>query len=156
MSKSYSLYQPKEFIPLIFDSPHSGQSYPEEFNFTCDRGALEKAEDKYVDDLFNHATNIGAPLLCANFPRSFLDVNRAVDDIDEELLSEPWPEHYDIMPAPSNRSYAGIGLIRRLVQPGVPVYDHALAPKEIYQRIQAGDPIEEAGTQTDDVPAEGE
>ena len=136
MSEPFTLYQPTEFIPLVFDSPHSGQNYPDDFNYCCDRGALEKAEDKYVDDLFSNAPDLGVPLLCANFPRSFLDVNRAVDDIDEELLSEPWPAHFDITPAPSNRSYAGIGLIRRLVQPGVPVYDHALTPEEIYQRIE--------------------
>jgi carbon storage regulator len=34
--------------------------------------------------------------------------------------------------------------------------DVSVHREEIYQRIQAGDPIEEAGTQTDDVPAEGE
>jgi len=110
MSKPYTLHQPEKFIPLVFDSPHSGQDYPDEFNYACEPGILEKAEDKYVDDLFSEATNAGAPA--------------------------PWPEHLDITPSPSNRSYAGIGLIRRLVQPGIPVYDHDLSPEEGYDRIQ--------------------
>ncbi len=135
MKKTYSLHQPEEFIPLVFDSPHSGTDYPEDFNYACDFASLEKAEDKYVDDLFSEAPKHGAPLLCANFPRSYLDVNRAIDDIDEELLSKPWDIEGNLQPNPSNRSYAGIGLIRRLVQPGEALYDAPLTPKEVKDRI---------------------
>ena len=124
----------KNPIPLIFDSPHSGTQYPEDFDHACDPVMLEKAEDKYVDDLFSAAPDHGACLLSALFPRSYLDVNRAADDIDPELLSVPWD--FDCTPLnPSNRSHAGIGLIRRLVKPGEPVYDRQLSPIEVKSRI---------------------
>lgn len=133
------LQSPGTPLPLIFDSPHSGQIYPADFRHACPRDVLEKSADKYVDDLFSAAPDHGACLLSALFPRAYLDVNRARDDIDPELLSahdlENWP-YPDCTPMnPSNRSYAGIGLIRRLVKPGEPVYDHNLSPIEIKSRI---------------------
>ena len=133
------LTSPENPLPLIFDSPHSGMIYPADFNYICDRDTLEKAEDKYVDDLFSEAPNHGACLLSAPFPRSYLDVNRARDDIDPELISRENLDNWaypDCTPInPTNRSYAGIGLIRRLAKPGEPVYDHNLSPKDIKSRI---------------------
>ncbi len=133
MSRPYSITKPKNPLPLIFDSPHSGTTYPADFRYACDFAELERAEDKYVDDLFAAAPSYGATLLCAQFPRSYVDVNRCATDIDPELLHEPWP-HSEI--APSARSDAGIGLIRRLVKPGMPVYDRVLSAKEVLTRIQ--------------------
>lgn len=122
-------------LPLIFDSPHSGTYYPDDFHYACDFHALEKAEDKYVDDLFAAAPDYNARLLRALFARSYLDVNRAPDDIDPELFDGDWP--YNDMPIePTNRSYAGIGLIRRLLSPNVPIYNGLLSPKDIRSRIE--------------------
>lgn len=123
---------PDKGIPLIFDSPHSGRSYPADFHFSCPFDVLQGAEDNYVDDLFSSAPAYGAALLCALFPRTYIDVNRAQDDIDPELLTEPWPHP----PRPGARSHAGIGLIRRIVRPGITVYDRTLGLKEIKYRIE--------------------
>jgi N-formylglutamate deformylase len=133
MSKPYTLLKSASPLPLVFDSPHSGQDYPTDFKYACSFDELEKAEDKFVDDLFSSVTDYGGALLCALFPRSYIDVNRAATDIDPELLHEPWP-HSEI--APSARSDAGIGLIRRLVKPGMPVYDRVLSAREVLRRIQ--------------------
>lgn len=124
--------QELQSLPLVFDSPHSGTAYPEDFRFSCDFGQLQKAEDKYVDELFAGAVNAGASFLCADFPRSYIDVNRCEKDIDTELLAESWPEDIE----PTTRSHAGIGLIRRLVRPGLPVYDRALTNAEVQARIE--------------------
>ena len=130
-----NLIEPDIALPLIFDSPHSGTHYPDDFHYACDFNTLEKAEDKYVDELFINAPNHGAPLLCALFPRTYIDVNRAIDDIDTALLDAPWP--YDkCVPNPTNRSYAGIGLIRRLIKPNMEVYNTLLSPKDIKSRIE--------------------
>lgn len=118
-------------IPLVFDSPHSGHIYPEDFNHICSPDILRRAEDNEVEILFESATQTGANLLTALFPRTYIDVNRAEDDIDTELLSERWPGPLN----PTSRSYAGIGLIRRLVKPGTPVYDRPLSVAEIKHRI---------------------
>lgn len=126
-----TLYEPKARIPLVFDSPHSGTAYPEDFGFACEYEILEKAEDKYVDDLFINAPDYGATLLCADFPRSYIDANRCEKDIDPDLLDDLWPHEI----ATTARSHAGIGLIRRLVRPGIPVYDRQLTSAEIHDRI---------------------
>lgn len=122
-------------LPLIFDSPHSGTHYPDNFDFFCDFKILESAEDKFIEDLFMNCTEYGATFLHAHFPRSYIDVNRRFDDIDPALLGETrWNGNFPI--APSARSHAGIGLIRRLVRPGIPVYNRALSPEEILHRIE--------------------
>ena len=66
------------------------------------------------------------------FPRSYIDVNRAVDDIDPAILDELPQEPIN----PTSRSTAGYGLIRRLVRPGLPVYDRALSVTDLNQRVQ--------------------
>ena len=121
-------------LPLIFDSPHSGSVYPDDFKFACDFKMLEAAEDKYVEDLFAHVPDHGVTFLQAHFPRSYIDPNRAVDDIDPDLLGEDWTGPFAINP--TSRAHAGIGLLRRLVKPGIPVYDRALTSEEILQRIE--------------------
>lgn len=126
-----SIEKPATPLPLVFDSPHSGKIYPQDFNYACPFPELEKAEDKYVEELFAAAPDHGASFLHAHFPRSYIDANRAADDIDPELLGENWPGPIN----PTSRSEAGIGLIRRLVRPGLPVYNRSLNPSEVQARI---------------------
>ena len=128
----YQITRPAQpALPLVFDSPHSGRIYPADFNYACPFDALQRAEDNDVDALFDAAPRHRAVLLCALFPRTYIDVNRAEDDIDTELLAERWPG----VLAPSPRSFAGIGLIRRLVKPAQPVYDRRLSVAEIRYRL---------------------
>ena len=132
MTDAFVLSKPENPLPLIFDSPHSGTLYPKDFDYACGFEILEKAEDKFVDDLFASASEHGAPFMAALFPRSYIDVNRCEKDIDEDLLEDLWPEESK----PTVRSEAGIGLVRRLVRPGIPVYKRHLKAEEIKQRIQ--------------------
>ena len=52
-------------IPLILDSPHSGTTYPEDFNHQADFMKLRQAEDTYVDELFDfeNIEKLGAAML---------------------------------------------------------------------------------------------
>ncbi len=128
----YRMIRPeKSGLPLVFDSPHSGMGYPDDFDFVCDFAQLEKAEDRFVDELFAAAPDYGAAFLAADFPRSYIDVNRCVSDLDPGIIDDEWPDPLN----PSVRSQAGIGLVRRLLRPGVPVYDRALSVAEIRRRI---------------------
>ena len=133
--KSCVLEVPADPLPVIFESPHSGRDYPEDFNYACNYNDLIRMEDRYVEDLFSAAPSKGASLLYALFPRSYIDVNRAIDDIDPNLIDGKWlhEEHGKI--APSARSDAGIGLIPRLIKPGKPIYSRTLTPDEIKSRI---------------------
>lgn len=120
-----------ERVPVLFDSPHSGTVYPRSFVFSCPLGVLRQAEDTYVDELFAAAPDRGATLLCALFPRSFIDVNRPVDDIEPALLDGPWPGPL----RPTEKSAQGVGLIRTLCRPGQPLYDGRLPVAEVLERI---------------------
>jgi N-formylglutamate deformylase len=117
-------------LPLVFDSPHSGSLYPDDFHFSCPLPALRRAEDAYVDELFEAATGFGATMIAAVFPRSYLDVNRAAEDLDPGLLSVAWPKHLPLRPA------TRVGLVRRYAQAGMPIYDRKLHPDEVLLRVE--------------------
>ena len=120
-----------EPVPVIFDSPHSGADYPADFGYACSPRLLRQAEDAHVDTLYSAAPENGATLIAALFPRSYIDVNRALDDIDQQLLDGPWPGPV----AASDRARVGMGLVRRVCRPGLAMYDRKLRVPEITQRI---------------------
>jgi N-formylglutamate amidohydrolase len=118
-------------VPLVFDSPHSGSEYPADFGYACPLDVLRTAEDAHVDDLYGAAPEHGATLLGALFPRSYLDVNRDAGDIDETLLDAKWPSAMN----PGEKSRLGMGLVRRLAKPNLPVYARKLTVAEMEGRI---------------------
>jgi len=118
--------------PLVFDSPHSGSQYPDDFRFCCPLDVLRTAEDTYVDELYAAAPRFGATLIGAVFPRSYLDPNRAVDDLDTAFIEGAWP--FDLKP--SHRARSGLGLVRRVARTGTPIYDRQLTVAEVLARIR--------------------
>jgi N-formylglutamate deformylase len=118
-------------VPLVFDSPHSGTEYPEDFRPACALDVLRMAEDTWVDELYAMAPAHGATLIGALFPRSYLDCNRDAADIDQALLEAPWPGPL----RPGEKTRLGMGLVRRLARPGLPVYDRKLTIAEMQARI---------------------
>jgi N-formylglutamate amidohydrolase len=118
-------------VPLVFDSPHSGTEYPDDFDYTCPRHVLRTAEDTYVHELYAAAPAHGATLIGALFPRSYIDANRHIADIDAALLAEPWPHPLN----PGVKTKMGMGLIRRLAVPKLPVYSRKLGVAEVQARI---------------------
>ncbi|MGB0554617.1 MAG: N-formylglutamate amidohydrolase [Alphaproteobacteria bacterium] len=128
----YRLDTPKGAdIPLVLDSPHSGSNYPGTFDTTVPINVLRRAEDMYVDDLFADGPTLGAPLVSALYPRSFIDPNRAVRDLDRDILEEPWPEPVH----PTEKARFGHGLIWRVCPPDFPMYARRLSVAEVRERI---------------------
>jgi len=121
---------PAETVPLVLDSPHSGALYPQEFSYCCPLPLLRRAEDSYVDELYAVAPEHGATLIGALFPRSYIDVNRAADDLDPGMLAGELPPV--LRPRPVTR----VGLLRRHAQPGVPIYGTKLNPDDVLARIE--------------------
>jgi N-formylglutamate amidohydrolase len=119
-------------VPVVFDSPHSGSIYPADFRYSCALETLRRAEDSYVDELYAAAPAHGATLIGALFPRSYLDANRGVDDIDEALIDGVWPSPL----RPSHSTRAGLGLVRRVARPSHPIYERKLSAAEILDRIE--------------------
>jgi N-formylglutamate deformylase len=118
-------------LPLVVDSPHSGQAYPEDFGHAAPLALLRRAEDAFVDDLYEDAPHHGAGFLKALFPRSYVDPNRHEGEIDPAMLDGDWP----CAIAASERTEMGLGLIRRLIRGNVPVYDRLLTVAEVEARI---------------------
>lgn len=118
-------------IPLIFDSPHSGRQYPSDFAYACNFEHLRRAEDTDVDDLYVFAPSLGATLVAAEFPRSYLDPNRRVEDVDTSIIEGQWPHAVDHSPKTSS----GIGLIWRVLDDNSPIYARKLSVAEVERRI---------------------
>lgn len=60
----YSIIRPAtQTVPLVFASPHSGDIYPPAFVRSAKLGfqVLRRSEDAFVDQLFQAATDVGAP-----------------------------------------------------------------------------------------------
>jgi N-formylglutamate deformylase len=118
-------------VPLVLDSPHSGVDYPEDFGAAVTHEQLRQAEDTYVDELYGCGPAAGATLVTARFPRSYIDPNRSLLDIDASLMDAPWPG-----PAiPSRKTQLGCGLIWRLLDSGRPIYQRKLSVDEVKRRI---------------------
>lgn len=118
-------------VPVVFDSPHSGTEYPVDFNHVVPVEKLRKAEDMYVDELFASAPRHGASLIAALFPRSYIDPNRSLDDLDPELLADSWPEPV----RPGEKARLGHGLVWRLCPPDMNLYAGKLAADDVRRRI---------------------
>lgn len=124
------LPDPAREIPLVLDSPHSGTDFPDKFETLASAAELRTAWDAHVDDLWTDAVTHGASLLTADFPRTVIDANRAPDDIDPALLSDRWPDTWGTL-NPTRYSARGMGLVRRDILPGRPMYAAPLPPKQV-------------------------
>jgi N-formylglutamate amidohydrolase len=121
-------------IPLVMASPHSGALYPPTFlaQSRLDPATLRKSEDSFVDELLLPATANGIPLLRANFPRAYVDVNREPFELDPRMFEDPLP---DYVTTRSPRITAGLGTIARVVASGYDIYARKLRFAEAAERI---------------------
>ena len=118
-------------VPVVFDSPHSGTNYPADFDTIVPRLTLRRAEDTHVEALYAAAPEHGAALIAAEFPRSYIDANRSLLDIDAALLDSAWPGPINA----SRKTEKGIGLVWRLLDTGEPIYTRKLTVAEVQTRI---------------------
>jgi N-formylglutamate deformylase len=133
MTEAIRVHEPRApAVPLVLDSPHSGEHYPDDFDHAPPRAVVRQAEDTYVGRLYASAPMHGAVLLEATFPRAYLDANRALEDIDPALLADGWSTPL----APSHKTAKGIGLVWRVARDGSPMYARKLARREIEARIE--------------------
>jgi N-formylglutamate amidohydrolase len=118
----------------VLNSPHSGSHYPPAFLATTrlQATALRRSEDCYVDELFASAPDAGAPLLKANFPRAYLDLNREPNELDPHLIEGPLPRTAN---ASSVRVVGGLGTIPRVVSEGEEIYRRKIPLSEALGRI---------------------
>lgn len=117
--QTFSLYHPRfRDTGVVFASPHSGSQYDATFlkETVLDERTIRSSEDAYVDRLYAFATECGAPFLCANTPRAYVDLNRGADELDPALIA-------GLRRATLNpRISSGLGVIPRVVAGGRAIY----------------------------------
>ncbi len=120
-------------LPIIYDSPHSGTFLPNDFHSQVARNSIRGCEDSFVHKLFKNATQNHAFFLQALFSRTYVDVNRASDDLDPKLYgpSDSIPKDAN----PSEKSHAGHGVIWRQTIFQEPLYTSPLTTAEIEARL---------------------
>jgi N-formylglutamate deformylase len=122
--------------PLVLDSPHSGTYYPPDFGFACDLARLRCAEDTHVEKLYSFAPELGCAWIEAHFPRSYLDANRNLTEVDPDMLDGAWPHAVELSdPYVLSKRRLGKGLIWRATDEGEPLYARQLSVQEVEQRI---------------------
>ncbi len=121
--------------PLVFNSAHSGRDYPERFlaMTRLDHLSIRQSEDAFVDELFQRAPHLGAPLIRAHFPRAYLDVNREPWELDPTMFVEPLSERFNTS---SPRVAAGLGTLARVVAENKPIYKERLTLDDARMRIE--------------------
>lgn len=122
-------------VPFVFASPHSGRHYPAAFTAASrlDPLMLRRAEDAFVEELFSEVVSLGAPLLAAEFPRVFLDVNRGMGELDPAMFAGALRQPVE---SPSARVNAGLGVIPRIVRDGAEIYRSRLKPDDATARLE--------------------
>lgn len=123
-------------VPFVFNSPHSGRIYPDSFlsESRLNAHSIRRSEDYYVDELFAAAKDLGAPLLSAQFPRAFLDVNREPYELDPRMFDGQVPAFIN---SNSMRVAGGLGTIPRLVAENMEIYSGRMPIKQALARIEA-------------------
>lgn len=108
-------------IPVLIAVPHAGRTYPPALSAAMrdPQGAALRLEDRFVDALGEAvAAQTGAALIVAHAPRAMLDLNRAADDIDWEMIAGRPAGRVAHQIPPGRRARSGLGLVPRRV-PGL-------------------------------------
>lgn len=119
---------------LVISCPHSGRHYPDDFlNSSCRSWAeLRQVEDGFLDILLTRAPLDGV-LIAAEFPRSFVDVNRHADELDPDMFSS-LPQ--DISTKETRYTRSGLGVIPSRLGQHLPIYDRLLSQEDYLRRMK--------------------
>src|SRR5690242_18862849 len=122
--------------PVLFNSPHSGSTYPREFLAACrlDIATLRRSEDSFVDELVAGVVRCGYPMMRAHFPRCFVDVNREPYELDPRMFEGRLPSFANTR---SMRVAGGLGTVARVVGDAQEIYDQRISVAEALRRIDA-------------------
>ena len=135
LAEPFRLSRPQvQTVPFVFASGHSGRRYPQSLitQSRLDSITLRRSEDAFVDELFAGVASLGAPLIAAEFPRAYCDVNRASGELDKGMFDSALGLAVD---TPSPRVAAGLGVIPRIVRDGAEIYAGKLSPREAELRL---------------------
>jgi N-formylglutamate amidohydrolase len=129
-------------LPVLIAVPHAGRVYPQAtLDLMRDTELSQlRLEDRHVDAVgVEVARATGTGLLVAHAPRAMLDLNRAHDDVDWEMIDGP--EHRASKPQPhitgnNARARSGLGLVPRRLPGFGEIWRQRLPRKELDRRIE--------------------
>jgi N-formylglutamate amidohydrolase len=132
----FEIVEPAEWrAPIIFNSPHSGSVYPEDFLSASriDLPTLRRSEDSFMDELIGGLAARGFPVVRVNFPRSYVDVNREPYELDPRMFAGRLPSFANTR---SMRVAGGLGTIPRVVGDGQEIYRERLSVDDALTRVE--------------------
>ncbi|MBI3436107.1 MAG: N-formylglutamate amidohydrolase, partial [Proteobacteria bacterium] len=132
----FEIVEPAKYAgPVVFNSPHSGSTYPRGFvaAVRLDLSALRRSEDTYVDELFLGVVGRGHPLMRAHFPRCYVDVNREPYELDPRMFDGRLPSFANTR---SMRVAGGLGTVARVVGDAQEIYDRRIPVDAALRRIE--------------------
>jgi N-formylglutamate amidohydrolase len=136
VSPPFEIVEPLQWrAPIIFNSPHSGSVYPDDFLIASriDLPTLRRSEDSFMDELIADLSRRGFPVVRVKFPRSYVDVNREPYELDPRMFSGRLPSFANTR---SMRVAGGLGTIPRVVGDGQEIYRERLAVEDALLRIE--------------------
>ena len=137
LDRPFRLLQPAlQVVPVVVDVPHAGRHYPAGFAEASrlSLASLRRSEDAFVDALFADCIALGAPMLAAEFPRAYLDVNREPYELDPRMFDGRLPAFANTR---SMRVAGGLGTIPRVVGDAHEIYPGRIPVEEGLARIEA-------------------
>ena len=132
----HAVSRPKNWLqPFLFCCPHAGRDYPRKLlgQSPLPLETLRRSEDAYVDQLIPAFAKDLVPVLTAQFPRLFVDVNRSPAELDPALFSGAIE---GASGERSNRVIAGFGVIPKLAADGRSIYPNRLPSSEARSRLK--------------------
>jgi N-formylglutamate deformylase len=103
-------------------------------NPVCDMTLLHKSEDRHVDALLTGFPRMGATVITAEVPRSYIDFNRNIDDITQRQLADRWDGTWPL--APSVNCDRGTGVIWSRVYNEYDIYGQKLTSAQARARLK--------------------
>jgi N-formylglutamate deformylase len=118
--------------PVLVDVSRSGREYPADFRSPLPFTEVHDNVSMYVEELCGGAPRLGATLLFACFPNTYIDTNRSASDIDESLIEGKWPGPI----TQSDFTQRGLGLLKRLSRYGTQMQERKLTVAEVEDRLR--------------------
>src|SRR5438552_17861731 len=122
VSPPFEIVEPAKWrAPIIFNSPHSGSTYPNAcLNASrIDLPTLRRSEDSFMDELIADLSGRGFAVIRVHFPRSYVDVNREPYELDPRMFIGRLPSFANTR---SMRVAGGLVTIPSVVGDGQEIY----------------------------------
>jgi N-formylglutamate deformylase len=117
--------------PVLVDVSRSGREYPHDFRSPLPFTEVHDNVSMYVEELCGKAPELGATMLYACFPNTYIDTNRSASDIDETMIDGKWPGPI----VQSDFTQRGLGLLKRLSRYGTQMQERKLTVAEVQERL---------------------